>query len=84
MHQRAAPGRLGVRRDQYAGYAANDQDEPSGDRGRPERQARHDIADAHRQQHERHYPPVGGTTGRQGADGAGDRVEGARPESPPH
>src|SRR5579859_2804307 len=54
----------GGRRDQYAGYTTSDQDEPSGDGGRPERQARYDIADAHRQQHERHYPPVGGTIGR--------------------
>jgi hypothetical protein len=68
----------GVRRDQYAGYTASDQDEPSGRGGRPERQARYDIADTHRQQHERHHPPVGSTIGRQGADGARYGVERAR------
>jgi hypothetical protein len=78
MRQRAAPRGLGIRRDQHARHTTSDQDQPPGDGSWPERQARYDIANAHRQQHERHHPPVGGTIGRQGADGARDRIDGAR------
>jgi hypothetical protein len=70
-----APGVFRVGRHQHARDSARDQDQPPGRARRTQCQRGDDVAEADKQEDQRHHPPVGRADRGQRADRVGHRVE---------